>query len=273
MKSHWLNIVLNLSNQVYKRKQLLIVQTGVQAASNVFILILLELYLAVLSVPLYITMQPAFATAYMEERGALGKTAYDYNLRRILTLSGLSIFFFIWAMKLVLILAVPYIYGPLQLYTVSEPRKADIVSSALISTQSAIQTARIDKTMPRSVLKEVRKEQNGNYLFSGVGLPNATAVVFLSDIQTAVYYDVISRDGTWTVEHSEKDFKLSAGNHSVLVFNYDRSTQTRSDISDQQYFKVRLNFWDWLIKNVDTLANWSVVVIIAMGMFLTVLTL
>ena len=74
---------------------------------------------------------------------------FDYNLRRVLTLTGLTIVASIWVVKLLLILLLPSVYGPLQLYSVTDFRPADILSKDLVTAETGIQTARVLKTMPR----------------------------------------------------------------------------------------------------------------------------
>ncbi len=273
MRKQWLNIVIYLTNRVYRGKQSVITKTGAAAIAEVFSLILFEIALAIISLPLYVGVKSDTMSAFLAEKGVYEKINFDYAIRRVLTLTGLGIFFFIWALKLGIILAVPVIYGPLQLYHVSELQPVDIVDKALIETETAIQTAGIQESMQRSVLKEVRKTKEGNYIFSGTGKSLATVVLLLSDQQTAIYYGDIDKNGNWQIEHLQKDFALREGNHSVLVFSWDKKNATRSEISDVQFFKVRTNWYDSVVRNVDVLANWSVVIVVMTGMFLTILTI
>ena len=177
MRKQWLNIVIYLTNRVYRGKQSVITKTGAAAIAEVFSLILFEIALAIISLPLYVGVKSDTMSAFLAEKGVYEKINFDYAIRRVLTLTGLGIFFFIWALKLGIILAVPVIYGPLQLYHVSELQPVDIVDKALIETETAIQTAGIQESMQRSVLKEVRKTKEGNYIFSGTGKSLATVVL------------------------------------------------------------------------------------------------
>ena len=119
----------------------------------------------------------------------------------------------------------------------------------------------------------VKKLSGGDYSFSGIGQPLSTVVLLLSDAQTAIYYSQVDKNGQWQIDHSQKKFKLSEGNHSVIVFGYDEKTEMRSEASATKYFKVTTTWNDRLMKNVDVLANWSVILIIVAGIFLTFLTL
>ncbi len=275
MRYAWLNLVLRLTNRIYQMKQSVIGQEGLSAVGNVFVLIFLETILAVVSLPLYLNLKSKSVTAFLEEEGGYAKIIVDFNLRRILTLSGVGIVLAIWLVKLSLILLVPTIFGELQLYTVSDLRPPDLLSvdTNLINTETEIQTAKITASLVIPELTEVKKNKGQDYIFYGVGQPDSTVVLLLSDLQTAVYTEQVDANGNWEIDHTQSNFSLNEGNHSVLTFTFDRDAATRSEFSDEQYFKVKTTFLDQLVKNVDTLANWSVVAVIIVGIFLTILTI
>ncbi len=273
MKNKWLNIILNLTNQVYRRKQLIVGQVGLAVIANIFFLVLVEMLLAIVSLPLYLTLNSHKVTAYFEEKGSYAKVNFDYSLRRILTVTGATIIALIWALKLLLILLFPAVYGPMQLYTISGLQPLDILSQNLIATETGIQTARNISSMPKPTLSEVRKVKGGNYSFFGQGQPDTTVVLLLSDATSAVYTAVVDASGHWQIDHQQNNFKLSEGNHSVVIFGYDAKLGVRSETAPEQYFKVTVSWTDTAIKNIDFLANWSVVTILLLGIFLIFLTI
>lgn len=273
MKNRWLNLVLLLTNRIYSKKQLIIGQTGLGAVYNIFQLIALEIILAIISFPLYLSMRSASVTAFLAEKGSYAKVNFDYNLRRILTITGVGIVALIWVAKLLLIILVPKIYGPLPLYIVTDFRPADILSKDLVAAETGIQTARIMKSMPKPEVTGVNKLKGGDYTFVGSGQPNSTVILLLTDKQTAIYSGPTDKNGKWQIDYLASKFKLGAGNHSVVVFGYDSKLGVRSETGLEQFFKVQTSFMDSLVANVDVLANWSVVLIIILGVFLTFLTL
>lgn len=273
MKNKWLNLVLTLTNRVYSRKQLIIEQVGLKAITNIVILVVQEMALSLISLPLYLTLRPEKVVAYFSEKGSYDKVDFDYNLRRILTVSGVGIIAFIWALKLLLILVFPTLYGPLQLYKVSNLQPVSSLNENLVSTETGIQTARVVESMPKPELASVQKVKGGNYTFAGSGLPNSSIVLLLSDLTTAVYTAEIDKNGDWQVNHEQKSFKLRDGNHSVIVYGYDSKLGVRSNTAPEQYFKVTSSWADYLVKNVDSLANWSVIIILFVGVFLIFLTI
>ena len=273
MKNKWLNLVLSMTNRIYDKKQLIIGRTGLQAIGGIISLIFLEMALSLVSLPLYLAMNSEKAMAYFADKGSYSKITFDYSLRRVLTVTGVTIIALIWAIKLLLVLAFPAVYGPLQLYSVSGLQPADILGSNLIAAETGIQTARSIGSMPRPNLLEVRKGKSGDYSFLGQGQPGSTIVLLLSDVSTAVYTAPTGADGKWRVDHNRQSFKLSEGNHSVVIFSYDPKLGVRSEAAPEQFFKVTTSWLDYLTRNIDSLANWSVVGVIFVGIFLIFLTI
>jgi hypothetical protein len=275
VRSAWLNLILRLSNQIYQKKQLLVGQEGMQIVGNIVSLIVLELVLAFVSLPLYVSLGSQKVTAFLVERGGYAKVAFDYKLRRILTLTGTVIVAGIWALKLLLILFVPTVFGPLPLYNVTNLRPPELSEQeqATVLEQAGIQNARAVQSLQKPELQRIQKTTGKDFVFYGKAEPNVTVVLFLTDAQTALYTGISDQDGNWKIGHSQKEFTLREGNHSLSAFSYNKQTGTRSDFSNTQFFKVKTTWADVLARNIDVLANWSVVIIIALGAFLVFLTI
>lgn len=273
MRNRWLNLILLLTNQIYFRKKNIIYKEGIGVISDILALFFYEIFLGIISLPLYLGVKPSNVTAYLEEKGGYEKIAYDYSLRRVLTLTGVSIVFLIWMLKLVLILTVLNVHEPLRLYSVSNLESVDILRQDLIVAETQIHTANISETIEKPRLTGVEKIKGGNYEFHGTGQPLALVVLFLSGRQTAVFTNEIDKKGQWKIQYSQDDFQLSEGNHAIAAFSYDQKTNSRSRISDQQYFKVQTSILDKLVNNIDIFINFSIIVIIALGILFTVLTI
>ena len=273
MKVRWLNLVLSLTNRIYSKKQSIVKRTGIKTVIDISVLISLEILLGIISLPLYLGLKPASVTAYLEEKGGYDKIVFDYSLRRVLTLVSTGIIFLIWLVKLLLIILVPNIFGPLQLYSVSDLKPIDLLDRDLVISEIQIQTARIVETMVRPELTMVEKVKGGDYIFYGTGQPLTLVVLLLSDVQTVIFTTDVNKDGEWEIKHSQEDFQLSEGNHSVVAFNFDERLGTRSRVSAEQYFKVKTSLLDKLAEQVDVFINFSIIIIIALGILLTVLTI
>ncbi|MFZ2310770.1 MAG: hypothetical protein WAW11_04490 [Patescibacteria group bacterium] len=273
MKNKWLNLVLRLTNYIYKRKQVIIGQNGIKVILNIISLVFLEVALSVLSLPLYLTLNSGKVLAYFDEKGSYNKVNFDYSLRRVLTVTGVSIIAFIWGIKLLLILFFPTIYGPLQLYSVSGLQPVDILNQSTVASETGIQTARSVSSIPKPTLTEVRKVKGENYSFFGEGQPNTTVVLLLSDISSAIYTANINSDGKWQIDHQQNNFKLKEGNHSVVIYSYDSKLGVRSETAPAQFFKVTVSWSDYLMRNLDILTNWLIIIILSIGLFLIFLTI
>ncbi|MFA6551288.1 MAG: hypothetical protein WCV41_02035, partial [Patescibacteria group bacterium] len=72
-----------MTNRIYSRKQAIIGQAGLGVIYNIFLLIVSEIFLAVVSLPLYLSLKSKGVTAYLSEKGTYAKVSFDYNLRRV----------------------------------------------------------------------------------------------------------------------------------------------------------------------------------------------
>lgn len=120
MKERWLTLVLRLTNLIYKHKKSEVGKQGVGSILNIVVLMFWEVVLLLVSLPLYITTSTTKVVGFLESKGGYAKIAVDYKLRRVLTLTGVGVIFFIWVIKLIFLMLTPQFYGPLHLYSVVE---------------------------------------------------------------------------------------------------------------------------------------------------------
>lgn len=272
MRHQWLNILLDLSNTIYRRKQDILVRHGFRAVADVFMLILVELALALVSLPLYLGLKPSTTAAYLRSRGVYGDITGDYKLRKIITLTGVGVVLLIWIIKLCVIIFVPRVYGPLPLYNVSGSTPVGTESAVSVIPDRSIQQAKVDLGMPLPVITHIAQTNGRDFRFSGTAQPSSTIVLLLADQQVVSYYGEANEKGEWQIDHLQEKFNLSDGNHAVSVLSYNPKTLLRSHFSDQQFFKVTSTWIDILIRNIDTIANWGIILILAFGILLTILT-
>jgi len=242
---------------------------------NIISLIVLEMVLAIISLPLYLSVGSKSVTAFFAEKGTYAKVAFDYKLRRILTLTGAVVIALVWVLKALLIIFIPSVFGPLPLYTVSNVSAPDI-STEQFQTQlseAGIQNAQIAQGIAKPEIQSVQKISGKNFTFTGTGDPNSMIVLFLADQQTAIYTGATDKNGHWKIEHAQNQFALREGNHSLSAFSYNKTAGTRSNFSDPQYFKIRTTWADLFARNIDVLANWSVVSLVFIGALLVFLTI
>lgn len=273
MKARWLNLILRLTNKIYQKKQTTLETQDFKSIGRLFSIIFLEITLAVVSFPLYLVTNAEKSSAYLAEKGGHKKIAVDYKLRKVLTLTGVGLILIVWIIKLLIIILTPTIVGPLNSYEITdvEPVTIEVQEAALLDTD--IQTAKVVPGLVVPKIETLDMASRNEYVFKGTGTPGASVVLFLTDLQAVMYRTEVSQSGDWTIEHSQKDFKLQEGIHPMFAFHYMEDNGTRSSISSNQYFRVKTSVMDRVMANFDNLANWALVIIIIWGVFLTVLTI
>ena len=232
-----------------------------------------EVVLLIVSLPLYLTTSTTKVIGFLESKGGYAKIAVDYKLRRVLTLTGVGVVFCLWVVKLMLLLLTPQFYGPLRLYSVSESGPTVLNEQSLEMKDTNMQTARVDNSLVLPTIVGVEKVIGNIYRFSGTGKAGDEVVLYLTGNQNIMYVDVVGSDGKWVIEHAQNDLKLSNGIHSVFAYHYERQNGVRSKTTAENYFKVSSSFFEQLSSNVDNLANWSVILLIILGILLTLLTI
>lgn len=273
MKEGWLNLILRLTNLIYRKRESELGRQGIKSVINIFNLVWLEIILMIISLPLYLTISSVKATAYLVEKGGYAKIAVDYNLRRILTLTGVGVIFIIWVIKFSFLMLTPQLYGPMRLYSITESGPLVLNDKISIIQDTNMQTAKVDNSFVLPVISSLEEAIGGRYRFSGTGKPGNQIVLFLTGYQNIMYVDNIGADGKWVVEHSQSDLKLSNGIHSVFAFHYNKDRGVRSQTTAENYFRISSSFLDQLSQNIDNLANGSVILIIILGILLTLLTI
>ncbi len=273
MKEKWLNLIVRVTNHIYTAKKEITTRYGLKSVLGVLKLVLLEVILALLSLPLYLTTRAEKSTAYLETKGEYGAIATDYKLRKILTLTGVGVIFVIWTVKLLLIVLTPAVYGPLELYKVSDLRPLTIEERDIFVHEAGVQTAKLSTALEVPKILDIKKERGLKYSFRGEGIPGAQVVLFVTDQQSVMYSGKVDENGFWEIEHSQDNFKINQGVHSMFALHYDESTEMRSSASNEQYFRVDKSFFEDFTNNLDSFANWVLAILIVMGIFLTALTL
>jgi len=271
MKTAWLKLILDLTNRIYRSKQTLIEQEGFGMIKSVLLLFFLELALSLISLPLYLGLRTEKVIAFFREKGSYDSVVSDYRLRRILTLTGVAIIFFVWFLKILIILLTPKIVGPLSLYKVINFAPTELTEESLNTVELEIETAPYLDTIKMPQLSGVEKLSGGRYAFFGKGHPLSTIVLFLRDQQTAIYTEEVDASGNWRIIYTKKDFRLSEGNHAVAAYCYKEDLGGRSRLSTQQYFKVTQSWLDRLVENSDNIINILLILIILSGVFIMIL--
>ncbi len=268
MRTGWTNLVLHTTALIYKKKQSLLVSHALKSILDIFIIIFLELFLALISFPLYLTSK--------EENVGDGS---QYKIRRILSLSFLIVILTAWLVKLLLMVGLP-LYFDTRLFLVSSEGKEQnqIVEQNFILPD--VYGAEIDSSLLPPIVENLKEIGDGHLFIDGKGNENTKAVVSINNIQTGdtlqdtgikTYVVDIDEAGYWSVETNINNFSLLPGEYRLEVMTYDDMANTRSDTSQTSYFEITQDWGDKIIVRLDTYLNYFVITLLVLGIVSIVL--
>lgn len=270
MHTRWLNAILRLTNLVYLRQQRVLARTGIRTVWDTFVLAVLEVALAVVSLPLYLMLRSARATALLAERGYAEITTH-YRVRRVLTLTGVGVVLGIWILKLAI--ATVAVVGPVEPYAISDLRPADLGTELALLHTAEAETARVDPTLAVPRIIGVTHERNGSVAFTGTGTPGLTIVLLVSSTSAFVFSDTVRGDGTWRIADPREGIILEPGTHEFAAYQYDPDARVRSAFSPSQYVRITRGWQERMLANIDRITNVAIITIVLIGVFLTILTI
>jgi len=112
MRRRWTNLILHTTALIHKKKQSLLVSHALKSVLDIFIIIFLELFLLLISFPLYLTSK---------EENVGDRT--QYKIRRVLTLSFLVVILTVWLIKLLVIVGLPLYFDTREFLVSSEEKE------------------------------------------------------------------------------------------------------------------------------------------------------
>ncbi|OGL93119.1 hypothetical protein A3H11_03865 [Candidatus Uhrbacteria bacterium RIFCSPLOWO2_12_FULL_47_10] len=97
----------------------------------------------------------------------------------------------------------------------------------------------------REKVREAIKEpvQGKIFTFSGTALPKADVVIYIHSAQAVIYRTKASKDGIWTIRHSQDILALSPGVHTIFAVSLDPKAKVKSRPSPVAQFTVTKNKW------------------------------
>jgi hypothetical protein len=84
-------------------------------------------------------------------------------------------------------------------------------------------------------------DAGNNIKFAGTGVANSEVIVFIHSEQVIAYRVQVDGNGTWSLNHSQDNAELAAGDHEVYALTLDAKSQAKSKISDIKKFQVKIN--------------------------------
>ncbi len=264
MRGYWTNLILHTSASIYKRKNDVSISRAPKSILAVFAVIFLELFLAVISFPLYLVSKG---------EGTGGKA--QYKIRRIFTLSFLIVILIVWLAKLVLIVGLPVYLNNRQFLITTENKRNDqaIEQSYILSD---VYNTQLDTSFSPPTVENISKTNNSGLSVSGLGKADSKIVVNIGKKQddTSLEYNniriyIVNTDkvGNWRLETDVKSFNLQPGKYWLQAMAYDDVTGKKSDVSTTKYFEITQNLYNSLISRLDIYLNYFMIVFVALGIF------
>jgi hypothetical protein len=264
MRGYWTNLILHTSASIYKRKNNVAVSFASKSILDVFAIIFLELFLVVISFPLYLV-----------SKGDSAKGKAQYKIRKIFTLSFLIVILVVWLAKLILMVGLPLYFDNRQFVITTENQGNDqaIKQSYILPD---VYNTQLDTSLPTPTVENISTMSNAGLLVSGLGQADSKIVVNIGKKQggTALEYNnikiyIVNADkvGNWRLETDVKSFNLQPGEYWLQAMAYDDITGKKSDVSTTQYFEITQNMHDRIISKVDMYLNYFMIAFILLGIF------
>ncbi|GEM_PF-3467330 len=264
MRGYWTNLILHTSAAIYSKKNRISTSTAGKSIIDVFSVVFLEAFLALISFPLYIVY-----------KGEINMGKSQFKIRRIFTTTFLIVVLAVWLAKLVLIVGLP-IYFDSRQYVVT----TDNESYEDISGQSYVlpdfYNASIDLLMPVPAIENLSVINSEGLIVEGISKAEAKTVINMGLYEKgekvaadSVKSFIVDNDeqGYWRLQTDSNNFKLKPGNYWVQATVYDDKNGTISQPGLMSYFEIRQNTYERIAGMVDKWLNYFMIAFIALGIF------
>ena len=264
MRGYWTNLILHTSASIYKRKNNVAVSYASKPILDVFAIIFLELFLVVISFPLYLV-----------SKGDSAKGKSQYKMRRIFTLSFLIVILIVWLAKLILMVGLPLYFDNRQ-FTVTTENKGTNQAAAQSYVLPEVYNTQLDASISVPTVEKISTVKNGGLLVSGLGKAGSKIVVNIGKTQndtTSEYNNIkiyivnADESGNWRLETDVKIFNLKPGEYWLQAMAYDDVNGKKSEVSPTKYFEITQNLYDRIISKADMYLNYFMIAFIALGIF------
>jgi hypothetical protein len=264
MRGRWTNLILHTSASIYKRKNNVALSYASRSIFDVFAVIFLELFLAIISFPLYLV-----------SKGDSAKGKSQYKIRRIFTMSFLIVILIVWLAKLILMVGLPLYFDSRQ-FTVTTENKGTDQAAAQNYILPEVYNTQLDASISVPTVEKISTVKSGGLLVSGLGNAGSKIVVNIGKTQEdsasgynniKIYVVNVNESGNWKLETDVKVFNLQPGKYWLQAMAYDEIAGKKSDVSSTQYFEITQNLYDRIISRADIYLNYFMIAFIALGIF------
>ena len=238
MNAPWVNAILHTSAQIQKKKVALATAHSWKSIWLVIFIIALELYLACISIPLYLV-----ASTQKDAKSA--PSGQHYRVRRVITLSLLTSLGIIWLIKLLLAGGFIYYWSKIpQLQTQDTTVQTNLSHDQLLT----INQATVEPDEPLVVITNASQLGNGTVVITGKAIPKSNILIYLTRSDSPTAHDsnnkltLVTTDadtiGTWQVRLSEYRFNFLPGTYTIQAIWYDAQDTMKSPLSETKTFNI-----------------------------------
>ena len=269
IRGRWTTLVLHTTSYVYNQKQKLLTAHAGKAFFIVIGIICAEVFLGLISLPLYLIVKPA---------GVGDGQGSEYRVRRVITLSVLTAIFLVWILKLIFILVLSLYFDTRAMYSVKETSVKNDLSSGMTTD---IALAPVNRAL--SVPKIISVEQNTGSAVTAEGTSDRGAIVGIyftrtddvpgTDGSLHIYANTADTKGHWTHTEDENVFTLPPGRYVAAAVQYDQEKNQKSALSAGVDFSVHESLLQQFFRRLDTILNIVVLLFICVGVVSIVLML
>lgn len=262
LSSRFTTLILHTSAYINSRKNELLTTHALKAFWIVILLIAAEIFLAVISIPVYLASSKA----------STSDATAQYKLRRVVTMSLLMGLFIIWLIKLIIIIALSFQQKNLSIKQTQE------ASQWQPATIQHVLSSAPDKNLSVPTLTAVG-ERNGIFNASGKAIPSSWLVItVMKDPATAndhpkMYMGQADAQGNFTVSQDAGAFDLPDSNYLASAQTYNTQSLITSLASPWAKFSTSPTFWEQFLGQFDRWLNILALLVILLALGVTVLTL
>lgn len=256
MRTRWTNLILHTTALIAKKKRDLTVSHAFAGIANVILIVFLEIFLAVVSLPLYFAV----------EQKKLGK-ASGYSMRRVITVSSAVALLFIWSVKIVLVVGIPLYFDAKQ--TSDASVRQSLESSVLFGAYAM----RSDPAADVPSWESITETCGDRIIMRGAGRPDTHVIAVVSKADesetlnqgSVLYAAGVGENGEWAIETDTNALALRPGAYYARLMSYDVSERSKSVLSDTRYFEVRENEMRKTIRTTDRYLNYAIIAVLLAG--------
>ncbi len=264
IRGKWTTLILHTTSYIHAEKEKLLTAQAFSAFGIVIAIIAAELWLALISLPLYLVTAPVGGSA--QETGR-------FRQRRIITLSIAIVIFLIWLIKLLFILVLLF-SSPKNRFSITPTNTADRAGT-ILTTEIALSPT--DPKLAPPQIQTLEQEFPRRIVVSGTGRPNSTIALYFSHqgggASLHLFAAAVDGNGAWQIIEDEGRFTLPEGAYAVSAVTFDAARRNKSPATAPITFEVHANLLERVFYLIDPLLNFLVFLFIILGLLSVVLVL